>query len=74
MSSPFWREDAEEESMELPARHLVIDLPVLRPEHERMAKVVGKVIGIALVHVVAGLIWSWRGLKWVARRYRAWRS
>lgn len=48
----------------------VIDLPVLRPEHERVVKFVGKLIGIGVVYLIAGLIWSWRGAAWAARRVR----
>lgn len=53
----------------------VIDLPVLRPEQDRVAKFVGKCIGIAIVYVVAGLMWAVWGIAWtvefVAARVRA---
>ena len=55
----------------LPGVAEVIDLPVLRPEHERAAKFVGKLIGIGVVYLVAGAIWTARGVAWGARW--AWR-
>ncbi len=54
----------------LPIAKEIIDLPVLRPEHERAAKFLGKLIGIAVVYLIAGAIWTWRGAAWAVRRAR----
>jgi hypothetical protein len=71
-----WRNDEERiESVargSLPAALEIIDVPALEPERHRVARFVGKCIGIATVYAVAGLIWSWRGAAWAARRARAW--
>jgi hypothetical protein len=48
----------------------VIDLPVLRPEHERVAKFVGSCIGIGACYLIAGAIWTGRGVAWAVRRLR----
>lgn len=45
----------------------VIDVPVLRPEQERVAKFVGKCIGIAVIYAIAGLIWAARGVAWAVK-------
>ncbi len=45
----------------------VIDLPVLRPEHERIAKFVGKWIGIGACYLIAGAYWAGRGVAWAVR-------
>lgn len=49
----------------------IIDLPTLRPEQERVVKLIGSGIGIAAVYVVAGAIWAYRGVAWCVRRLRA---
>ena len=46
----------------------IIDLPVLRPRQERVAKFVGKCVGIGAVYVIAGAIWAVRAVAWAARR------
>lgn len=46
----------------------VIDLQVLGPRQHLVARFVGRQIGIAVVYVIAGFIWGYRGVAWAASR------
>jgi hypothetical protein len=53
------------------AGELAEDVPAWqRPEYARH-RAVGSRIGIAVIHLVAGVIWTWRGLRWSWRRRAA---
>jgi len=65
---PPWLDEDEVPELRLP----VIDLPVPRPEHERVARALGKCIGIAAVLLAVAAIWTFRGAAWAAGR--AWRA
>ncbi len=64
MSAVDWSDDERIEHIArgpLPAAREIIDLPVLRPEHDRAARLAGKWIG-------AGWFWAEQGAKWAAMR------
>lgn len=51
--------------------HKVIDLHTLTPRQQRVAKFVGKCIGIGVCYLVAGAIWTARGVAWAVRRLKS---
>jgi hypothetical protein len=45
----------------------VIDLHTLTPRQQRVAEFVGKCIGIGACYLIAGAIWTGRGMTWAVR-------